>query len=171
MTIYYNNHHIIPKHIGGTDDPENIIRLTIPEHAEAHRKLYEEHGRWQDKIAWKALSGQITHYEAKIEAIKKTQTGRKHTPEHRAKILETRKGYRHTEETKKKIGKSNEGKIISEYNRLRASETHKGKKLTDEHKEIMRQTHKGKPKSLAQRKKMAASGKLAWEKRRLRMEG
>jgi len=50
--------------MGGTNDKSNIAELTIEEHAEAHRKLYEEHGHWQDKIAWKALSGQITNQEA-----------------------------------------------------------------------------------------------------------
>jgi len=51
-------HHIIPKHAGGTDDPSNLIELTIEEHAEAHRILYETHGRWQDKMAYLCLSGQ-----------------------------------------------------------------------------------------------------------------
>jgi hypothetical protein len=45
--------------MGGTDDPENLIELTIEEHSEAHRILYEQHGRWQDYYAWKGLSGQI----------------------------------------------------------------------------------------------------------------
>jgi hypothetical protein len=45
--------------MGGTDEPENLIELTIEEHAEAHRILYEQHGRWQDYYAWKGLSGQI----------------------------------------------------------------------------------------------------------------
>lgn len=58
-----HKHHIIPKHMGGTDDPENLIELTIEEHAEAHRKLYEEYGRWQDYYAWKGLSGQIGREE------------------------------------------------------------------------------------------------------------
>lgn len=60
----YHNHHIIPKHAGGTDEPSNLIRLTVEEHAEAHRLLFEEHGRWEDEVAWKALSGQITLNEA-----------------------------------------------------------------------------------------------------------
>jgi predicted molibdopterin-dependent oxidoreductase YjgC len=30
-----HKHHIIPKHMGGTDDESNIIELTIEEHAEA----------------------------------------------------------------------------------------------------------------------------------------
>lgn len=54
-----HKHHIIPKHMGGSDDPENIIELTIEEHAEAHKILYGKHGRWQDYYAWKGLSSQI----------------------------------------------------------------------------------------------------------------
>jgi hypothetical protein len=56
MTIY-NKHHKVPKHMGGTDDPSNIEILTVEEHAEAHRILYEQYGCWQDEIAWKGLSG------------------------------------------------------------------------------------------------------------------
>ena len=59
MSIYTHKHHIIPRHMGGTDDPSNLVELTIEEHAEAHRKLYEEHGCWQDKLAWHGLSGRI----------------------------------------------------------------------------------------------------------------
>lgn len=54
-----HRHHIIPRHAGGTDDPANIVLLTIEEHAEAHRILYEEHGRWQDYAAWMGLSGLV----------------------------------------------------------------------------------------------------------------
>jgi hypothetical protein len=34
------------------------------------RKLWEKDGRWQDKIAWKTLSGQITIQEAREEMMK-----------------------------------------------------------------------------------------------------
>ena len=44
-------HHKIPKHMGGTDEEDNLEELTIEEHAEAHRKLYELHGHWQDYLA------------------------------------------------------------------------------------------------------------------------
>ena len=63
-------HHIIPKHMGGSDDSSNLVLLTIEEHAEAHKKLWEQHGRWQDKIAWKTLSGQITIQEAREQMMK-----------------------------------------------------------------------------------------------------
>ena len=49
--------------MGGTDDPSNLVELTPEEHAEAHRKLYEEHGRWQDRVAWIGLAGLATKAE------------------------------------------------------------------------------------------------------------
>ena len=65
----YHNHHIIPRHAGGTDDPSNIVRLTVEEHAEAHRILYEKHGRIEDKIAWKCLSGKSSETEADFHEL------------------------------------------------------------------------------------------------------
>lgn len=56
MTIYHT-HHITPRHMGGGDEPENLIQLTIEEHAEAHRLLYLKSGKWEDLCAWKGLSG------------------------------------------------------------------------------------------------------------------
>ena len=89
----YHNHHIVPKHAGGTDDPENMVRLTTAEHAEAHRLLYEEHGRFQDKLAWQGLSGRIGKEEIikelqsqpRSEETKQKMRGPK-TEEHKAKL-------------------------------------------------------------------------------------
>lgn len=63
MSIYHT-HHIVPKHMGGTDDSSNLIRLTIEEHAEAHRILYEQYGHEYDRVAWLGLSGRIPKKEA-----------------------------------------------------------------------------------------------------------
>jgi hypothetical protein len=52
-----HKHHIIPRHMGGTDDPSNLVELTIEEHAEAHRVLYETYGKVEDKVAWMSLAG------------------------------------------------------------------------------------------------------------------
>ena len=49
--------------MGGTDDPSNIVELTVEEHANAHRILWETYGLWEDKIAWLGLSGQMTKQE------------------------------------------------------------------------------------------------------------
>jgi len=51
-----HKHHIIPKHAGGTDAPSNLIELSVADHADAHRKLYEDYGRWQDYVAWQGLA-------------------------------------------------------------------------------------------------------------------
>ena len=58
-----HKHHIIPKHMGGSNEENNLIELTIEEHAEAHKKLYEEHGHWQDYLAWQGLSGLMSKEE------------------------------------------------------------------------------------------------------------
>lgn len=36
---YYENHHIIPKCLGGTDDSKNLVKLTAREHFIAHHLL------------------------------------------------------------------------------------------------------------------------------------
>lgn len=124
-----HKHHILPRHAGGTDDASNIVMLTIEQHAEAHRVLYEQHGRWQDLCAWKVLSGQVTAGEAATEAARRTNTGRKKTASHRLKLAIAKlgkpmskdaceamragqTGRRHPEKTKKKIGESQRGKRI-----------------------------------------------------------
>jgi hypothetical protein len=94
MNIIYHNHHILPKHAGGTNDPSNLIRLSIEDHAEAHRLLYEEYGRWQDRVAWLALSGQIGKDEIMLEvysANAKMLSATTVKPEVRAKQWETRR--------------------------------------------------------------------------------
>lgn len=60
-------HHIIPRHMGGTDDPDNLIEMTVQEHAEAHRILYEKFNKHEDYVAWKALSAQIGKDEIMTE--------------------------------------------------------------------------------------------------------
>lgn len=70
-----HKHHIIPKHMGGTDDPENLISLTPLEHAKAHRELYEKYGKMGDYLAWKGLEGFIGKEE--IISILMRENGKK----------------------------------------------------------------------------------------------
>ena len=98
-----HKHHIIPRHMGGTNDPSNIIEVTVEEHAELHRRLYEAFGHWQDRLAWQGLSGRIGKEEIIREkarqgaldnprnqvlataAAAKVTKGKKQSPEHVAK--------------------------------------------------------------------------------------
>src|SRR4051812_14269327 len=97
-----HRHHIIPRHMGGIDDPSNIQVLTIADHAEAHRKLYEQHGFWQDKLAWLGLSGAISKQEAARIARSEAQKLRWARPGERDKQAAYRR----------KIGLSNKGKKL-----------------------------------------------------------
>lgn len=109
MSIYTHKHHIIPRHMGGTDDPSNLVEVTVEQHALLHKQLWEDLGYRQDEIAWKCLSGAITAEEAKIMAIRearKRDIGKKKNPcseETRKKISESRKGQRISDEAKRKM--------------------------------------------------------------------
>jgi hypothetical protein len=89
-----HKHHIIPRHTGGTDDPSNLIELTVEEHIEAHKELFENHNQWQDYVAWKALSGCIGKDEIIWRKIRTQlgKTGKDHP----------RFGVKDTTETRKK---------------------------------------------------------------------
>lgn len=91
-------HHIVPRHAGGSNDPSNLVELTIGEHAEAHRQLWLNNHHPFDKIAWLCLSKQIGGQEARIRAsiatitpellekrgrgISKTKKGKKYSKEY-----------------------------------------------------------------------------------------
>lgn len=115
MTIYHT-HHIVPRHMGGTDDPSNLIKLTVEEHAEAHRKLWEEHGSEYDRIAWRCLAGIIDGEEARIEAVKVAITGVPKAEEHRRKISEGRKrNWKTNDALRKKISEKSKGNDYGKY--------------------------------------------------------
>lgn len=116
-------HHIIPKYLGGTDDPSNLVELTVEQHAEAHRLLYEQHGNWQDHLAWKALSGHLGKEE--IIRIKQSMAkkGTKHSPESLAKLKES---------CAKRTDRQRLDGTLERANKKR-SESHKGKKKSAEH--------------------------------------
>ena len=144
-----HKHHIIPKHAGGTDDPSNLVELTIEEHAEAHRVLWETHGRWQDKMAWLALSGNITGEQARVEAVRHTWTGRKQTPEHIAKRTASRMRTNPTPTLGKKLPPASEERKrkISEAKKGRVG-TRLGVVLSDETKQKMSLAAKNRRKRL-----------------------
>ena len=128
--IIYHKHHIVPRHMGGTDDPSNLINLTIEEHAEAHRMLYEEHGKWEDKIAWQMLSGQISNAEAANEVRRLANLGKRLSEETKRKISSRKTNP--PKETRKRMSIAKTGNK----NRL-------GKKHTDETKEELRKASMG----------------------------
>lgn len=121
-TTIYHKHHIIPRHMGGSDDPENLVSLTIEEHAEAHKVLYEQYGKIEDQIAYRMLSGQISSAEASTLARKHRDTSYMKTIEYRNKISKANKGKTPWNKGKRGVQK------FSEEVRLKKSELNKGSK-------------------------------------------
>lgn len=56
--------------MGGSDEPSNIVELSVEENAEAHRVLYEKYGAKEDYLAWKGLAGIVSREEIVYEALK-----------------------------------------------------------------------------------------------------
>ena len=52
-------HHIKPRYLGGTDEPENLIELTYKEHATAHFLLWLQYHDERDWLAWRGCEGLI----------------------------------------------------------------------------------------------------------------
>jgi len=52
--------------MGGTDNSNNLIELTIEEHAQAHFNLWKKFECIEDKIAWECLSGRKLSEEERI---------------------------------------------------------------------------------------------------------
>jgi len=61
-------HHIIPKYMGGSDAKENLVEVSVTQHAMFHFCNYQLWKNEEDKIAWCSLSGQISFDDAKIQA-------------------------------------------------------------------------------------------------------
>ena len=125
----YYTHHIIPKHAGGTDDPSNLIKLTLEEHANAHKELFEKYGRWQDEVAYKAISGAI----GKEEIIKLKQSlatkGKKQTKEHieKRKMIGEKNPMWKSGEKNPMFGKK--GKLSPHFGKKHSEESNRKKRM------------------------------------------
>ena len=137
--------------MGGSDDPSNIIELTVEEHAEAHRLLFEKYGRWQDQIAWKALSGMIGKEEVIHEIHKKMNLGRIHSKESREKMAKAKIGRKISTEHAKALHEGRRNSKNSKEHNEAILKTKIGVSLTSDHKNKISKSRKENPeiKSLA----------------------
>lgn len=53
----YAVHHVLPVRLGGNHSADNLVALTIAEHADAHMQLYLEHGDVRDLCAHHMILG------------------------------------------------------------------------------------------------------------------
>lgn len=77
--VYTEKHHIIPRHAGGDDSKENLIRLDYKQHTFAHHLLWKVYGKVGDYHAWLMMSGQeVENKVANLKAIGKVNVDNGH---------------------------------------------------------------------------------------------
>lgn len=131
-TFYYK-HHIIPKHIGGDNSNQNLIRLTLRQHTLAHYILYKGYHRQEDKIAWLMMSGQTEEgllERRKLAVLRSNQSDK-------VKILKEKfKDKKWVEQRKIKSKNTkllnNNNRYYSEEGRKKLSESMKNREITDD---------------------------------------
>lgn len=111
---YYENHHIVPKCLGGSDDKRNLVKLTFREHYLAHWLLAKH---YNNKKLWNAFSmmvvGSNKHTRIKNgRAFQRAKIARVlgMTGENNPMYGKESHCKSHTEETKEKIRQSKLGK-------------------------------------------------------------
>lgn len=72
--------------MGGTDDPSNLVEVTLEQHIALHKQLWEDLGQWQDYAAWQGLSGRMGKEELIRFVQSQTHKGIPKTDEHRRKL-------------------------------------------------------------------------------------
>ncbi|MDP6584604.1 MAG: HNH endonuclease signature motif containing protein, partial [Anaerolineales bacterium] len=122
-----DKHHIVPKHMGGMEEPWNIMELSREDHIWAHKILYKLYGNVNDKRAVLLLEGQWPDQSGENNPRYSVTN----TPEHRKKISDTKRAkgvsmkysavyYRERYDTGKKRGQRDQrGEKNSMYGRTR----------------------------------------------------
>ena len=131
--------------MNGSDDASNLVEVTVEEHADLHRQLWEDLGYEEDRIAWLALSGQIDIDDAA----------------RKAHILGSQKGGKKNKEIKKTLDhRKNIGISISQYyDKMPIAKINKSKFMIGN-------TNSKKHSSDEYRNKQSTAMKLAWKKRK-----
>ena len=160
---YGENHHIVPKCMGGADTQDNIVRLTAREHFICHLLLVEIH---PDSIGLEYASWFMVNtrrvkvssrlYERLREAHSKRVTqknkGVPRSEEVKRKISKALKGLKRSEETKRKISEARKGKEMPKEQKDKLSKRNTGngnpmygRLHTEETKKLLSQQRKGRP--------------------------
>jgi hypothetical protein len=144
---YYENHHILPKSLGGLDEDNNLVLLTAKEHFICHKLLKEIYpGRKMSYALWIMVIMKNKHISAReYDRLKNEISKIGWSDEAKQKLSDSKKGRKPSLETRRKMSI--------------AQSTRKRKPFTDEAKENMRKAQLGKKLSMETRKKMSAAKK------------
>lgn len=155
-----HKHHIIPRHewktrfgnLQGFNAPDNVVWLTVEQHAQAHKWLWENTGNKYDRLAWMVLSGTIDSDNATRIASSLAHLGVSKSQETKMKISLSKMGVPLSAEHKRKCSEASKGVpkpwkrgfLFSLESKKKMSDSHKGKRHTQLTKEKMSATRIGK---------------------------
>lgn len=160
---YYEIHHIIPKCLGGTNDKDNLVLLTVKEHIICHlllTRIYPNNSKLLFSVI-SFLQGDSNSNKIRNSSNLISLKTATFIREEWIKSLKGKPGHKHSEESKQKISKANKGKKrsdefkknmsdiaknrppMSEETRRKSSETHKRISSTEEAKRIQSERMKG----------------------------
>lgn len=141
ITGYSEGHHVIMRKMGGSDDPDNIVRLSAREHYMAHWLLHKIHRSRETGAAWAAMTSNknglrytSATWALAREAGVEAHRGAKRSAETCRKISEAAMGRKASLESRAKMSASRTGVGNSFY----------GKSHTEETKDKIRESKLGK---------------------------
>jgi hypothetical protein len=163
--VYTEKHHILPKSLGGTDEPKNVVILTGREHfichlllikftfgKDKHKMIYAAHGMCQIKRDYQSRYNPSSRiYEMIRREFSNTHskllTGRKLSAAHKAKISSGNKGRISSPATlEKRVAKTTgQKRTIEQREKMRQAQLARPKKIISEEEHARRsESQKGK---------------------------
>lgn len=147
---YSEQHHVVPRCLGGDDSVDNLVDLTAKEHYVAHQLLVKMHPG-NSKLVYAAhMMGNTRKgsrsYSWLREQHAENLRGTKHSEETKAKMSLARKGIKKSDDWKAKIGAAHKGMKRPEGTGEKISAAITGFKHSDETRAKMSEYHTGRPK-------------------------
>jgi hypothetical protein len=83
-----HSHHILPKYKGGTDDPSNLVEVSVVCHSMFHFCNWQLWGDTRDYLAWRGLAGIIGKEEI-VATLARESGGLEKMWDRRAHLMKT----------------------------------------------------------------------------------
>lgn len=143
-----HKHHVIPRCLGGSDDPDNLILLSPYDHALTHAMDFLEGGPMFDcrQSGWKLLPEWLKQQirQEKSRRMRKMRLGKGNSESNRAAVSRRHKGIPKSEEHRQKISDALKGKPKSEETKAKlkaAWEERRKRPVSEATKAKMRKAH------------------------------
>jgi hypothetical protein len=134
----YEVHHIVPRSMGGTNEPSNLIKLTLRQHYIAHWMLWKAYGgKMAHAFHFMSLCGKYkklnsrSYEKLRMQALeifggeKNPWYGKKHLKKSKEKQSIKRKQYMSNPEARENLRKHRANQVISKESYEKASKKHK----------------------------------------------